>query len=100
MAGYYRSFCCNFPTVVYPLTNLLSPNVVSCGLECQCAFESVKSLLCHTPVLAAPDFSSSFKLEVDASAVGTISVLLQEDVDGVDHPVCYFLCKFNKHQIK
>lgn len=40
--------------------------------------------------------SRPFKLEVDASAV---AVLLQEDADGVDHLMCYFSCKFNKHQI-
>lgn len=41
-----------------------------------------------------------FKLEVDASKVGTGAVLLQEDEQGIDHPVSYFSCKFNKHQLK
>jgi hypothetical protein len=27
-------------------------------------------------------------------------VLLQEDADGIDHPVCYFSRKLNKHQKK
>ena len=45
------------------------------------------------------DFSLTFfKLAVDASDVGTSIVLLQEDDNGVDHPVCYFSKKFNKHQ--
>ena len=30
--------------------------------------------------------------------LGAGSVLLQEDDNGVDHPVCYFSKKFNKHQ--
>lgn len=34
------------------------------------AFNGAKSLLCSAPVLAAPDFSRPFKLEVDASYVG------------------------------
>ncbi len=67
--------------------------------ECQIAFESVKSLLCSTPVLSAPNFSTLFKLEVDASATGAGAVLLQEDVHGIDHPVCYFSRKFLKHQL-
>ncbi len=67
--------------------------------ECQQAFESAKSLLCHSPVLAAPDLSRPFKLEVDASAVRAGAVLVQEDADGVDHPVSYFSRKFNKHQV-
>lgn len=100
MAGYYRSFCRNFSTVTRPLTDLLSPKIdFVWSPECQHAFESVKSLLCHSPVLAAPDLSHPFKLEIDASAVGAGAVLLQEDTDGIDHPVSYFSRKFNKHQV-
>lgn len=40
-----------------------------------------------------------FKLEVDASNVGAGAVLLQEDIEGTDHPVGYFSRKFNRHQI-
>ncbi|XP_077061592.1 uncharacterized protein LOC143714359 [Siphateles boraxobius] len=41
----------------------------------------------------------AFKLEVDVSAVGAEAVLIQEDKDGIDHPICYFSRKFNKHQL-
>ena len=61
---------------------------------------SAKALLSNTPVLAAPDLTRPFRLEVDASAGGAGAVLLQEDAEGVDHPVCYFSRKFNKHQIR
>ncbi|KAG1952330.1 gag-pol fusion protein [Pimephales promelas] len=99
MAGYYRSFCRNFSSVVHPLTSLLSPSrAFVWSPECQHSFDSVKALLCSTPVLAAPDFALPFKLEVDASAVGAGAVLLQEDKNHVEHPVCYFFRKFNKHQ--
>lgn len=64
-------------------------------LQCSNAFESIKALLCHAPVLAAPDFEHSFKLEVDASAVGAGTVLLQDDSDGVEHPLSFFSRKFN-----
>ncbi len=55
--------------------------------------------MCNSPVLAGPQFKRAFKLEVDASAVGAGAVLLQEGADGVDHPVCFFSRKFNKHQV-
>ena len=42
--------------------------------------------------------SKGIKLAVDASNVGAGAVLLQEDGNGVDHPVCYVSKKFNKHQ--
>ncbi|KAL7877180.1 hypothetical protein SRHO_G00038230 [Serrasalmus rhombeus] len=62
------------------------------------SFETIKSLLISTPVLAAPDYGRPFKLEVDASGAG-IGAVLQEDVFGVDHPLCYFSRKFNRHQL-
>ena len=42
--------------------------------------------------------NKEFKLAVDASDVGAGGVLLQEDDNGVDHPICYFSKKFSKHQ--
>lgn len=99
LAGYYRSYCCNFSSIVFPLTSLLSTKVgYVCTTECQMTFDSVKILLSHAPVLAAPDFSTPFELEVDASAVGAGAVLLQRGDDGIDHPVAYFSRKFNRHQ--
>lgn len=101
MAGYYRGFCANFSSVVAPLTSLLSPSRAFHWDEtCQYAFDCVKCLLSEAPVLSAPDFSTPFKMDVDASAVGVGAVLLQGDVTGIEHPVCYFSKKFNKHQLK
>ncbi|KAI2644852.1 Retrovirus-related Pol polyprotein from transposon 17.6 [Labeo rohita] len=67
--------------------------------ECQKAFVLIKTLLCSTPVLSAPNFSLPFKLDVVASATGAGAVLLQEDAHGIDHPVCYFSRKFLKPQL-
>lgn len=50
-------------------------------------------------MLATPNLTRPFKLEVDASAVGAGAVLLQEDAGGIDHTVCYFSQKFLKHQL-
>ncbi len=99
MAGYYRGFCKNFATIVSPLTDLLSTskNFVW-SPECDRAFVAAKDLLCYSPVLSAPNFSLTFKLQVDASAVGAGAVLLQEDRAGIEHPVCYFSKKFSKSQ--
>lgn len=52
----------------------------------------------RTPVFATLDFMRPFKLEVDASASCAGEVLLQKDEQGVDHPIGYFLRKFNIHQ--
>lgn len=99
MVGYYRKFCRNFSEVVVPLTNLLTKgNKFIWSQECSSAFSNVKAILMSEPVLVAPDFKKPFKLAVDASDVGCGAVLLQEDSAGVEHPVCYFSKKFDKHQ--
>lgn len=99
MAGYYRSFCRNFSAVAAPLTDLLSPKSRYHWSESrQHAFDCIKALMTHAPVLAAPQFNRPFKLSVDASDAGVGAVLLQEGDDGVEHPVSYFSKKFNNHQ--
>ncbi|CAB4029730.1 Hypothetical predicted protein [Paramuricea clavata] len=99
MAGYYRKFCPNFSAITEPLTRLLQKNAKFHWTEqCQFAFEQLKAMLQRAPVLSAPDFTRPFKLAVDASDVAAGGVLLQEDQDGIDHPVCYFSRKFNKNQ--
>ncbi len=104
MAGYYRKFCKNFFTMVSPLMSLLSPSrTFLWSDECQNAF--VNALLCSFPVLAAPVYEKAFKLEIDASSVGAVTVLIQEDNHGIGHPVCYFsgkcgdLCLFYEESL-
>lgn len=99
LVGYYRSFCRNFSTVVYPLTELLKTKAKFVwSSECRQAFENVKCLLCSSPVLAAPRFDRAFLVQVDASQVGAGAVLLQEDDAGVVRPVSFFSKKFNGYQ--
>lgn len=100
MAGYYRAFCKNFSIVASPLTNLLKAKAEFVwSTQCQEAFDTIKALLCSAPVLAAPNFSKPFKLQVDASQVGAGAVLLQENSDQVECPVSFFSRKFNKYQL-
>ena len=99
IAGYYRKFCNTFYVIAEPLTNLLGERVKFIWTDnCQKSFKKLKAILKSTPVLLAPSFDKEFKLAVDASDVGAGSVLLQEDDNGVDHPVCYYSKKINKHQ--
>ena len=99
MAGYYRKFCNNFSVMTEPLANLLSKRMrLKWTSDCQNALDKLKAILKSEPVLLAPNFNKEFKLAVDASDVGAGGVLLQEDDNGVDYPVCYFSKKFNKHQ--
>ncbi len=67
MAGYYRKFCQNFADIASPLTNLLSKKAkFEWSEHCQKAFEQVKAVLTHAPLLMAPDFDKPFKVVIDA----------------------------------
>ena len=99
MAGYYRRFCKNFSSIVEPMTKLLGKSQSFVWSNaCQEAFEKIKGILMCKPVLMAPDFGRSFKLIVDASDIGTGAVLVQEDDNHIDHPICYYSKKFNASQ--
>ena len=99
MAGYYRKFCHNFSTIAEPLTALLKKGTKFVwSSACQNSFEKIRLILLSKPVLMAPDFWKPFKLFVDASDVGIGAVLIQEDSQGVDRPVCYYSQKLNGHQ--
>ena len=99
MAGYYRKFCPHLTVIAEPLTNLLSKKAKFLwNNKCQMSFDKIKAILLSSPVPTTPNFEKQFKLTVVASDFGGCAVLLQEDMDGIDHPVCYFSRKFNRHQ--
>ena len=99
MAGYYRRFCQNFSVITASLANLLKKGQEYVwSTSCQNAFTRVKSVLTSVPVMLVPNFQKQFMLMVDASGVGAGAVLMQFDSDGIEHPICYFSCKFNQHQ--
>ena len=85
--------------IAEPLTNLLSKRMsFKWTSDCQNAFDKLKAILRSEPILLAPNLNREFKLAVDASDVCVGGVLLQEDDNGVDHPVCYFSKTFNIYQ--
>ena len=93
LTGYYRRFIPDYASIAVPLTDLTkksAPNQVRWSVECNKAFEKLKSLLCSAPVLQSPDFSQPFVLQTDASDFGVGAVLSQTDGEGIDHPVAYF----------
>ena len=90
LCGYYRKFVPNFATIAHPLTDLTkkdAPNEVVWNLDCERAFDTLKTRLVSQPVLQLPDLTQSFVLRTDASDQGVGAVLLQEK-DKL-HPVAY-----------
>lgn len=89
LAGWYHRFIPHFSEIAAPLHALKSRDVVwEWTMECQQAFDKLKSALQKTPVLASPDFTKGFKVQTDASDVGLGAVLTQ-DHDGAEHVIAY-----------
>ena len=65
--------------------------------EAEKVFLDLKSRLASRPILRPPDYKLPFHLAVDASNVAVSGVLFQI-IDEIEHPICYFSRKLNKHQ--
>jgi len=57
------------------------------------AFENLKNIITHAPVLSYPDFNKPFQLTTNASNVALGAVLQQEG-----HPVCFASRTLNSHE--
>jgi len=95
LTGYYRKFIIHYNMITRPLTLLLkkgTPFVWTSATEE--AFLWLKQAMVEAPVLAIPDFTKPFVLEIDACDYGLGAVLMQEG-----HPIAYLskpLCPKNQ----
>jgi hypothetical protein len=95
LAGYYRRFVPGFSKVALPLTLLLhTENAFNIGHQQLQAFQALKHLLGHTPVLTIPDMSLPFRLTTDASKYAIGAVLSQDKGHG-PQPVAYMSQKLS-----
>lgn len=63
-----------------PITDCTKGSVFKWTDEAQQeAFEVIKEVMCHAPILKLPDFSRPFEVEYDASNFDIGVVLIQED---------------------
>jgi hypothetical protein len=85
LAGYYRKFVKNFSVIARPLIDLLKNGMLFVWTQVDATtFETLKHSLTTAPVLALPNFSNPFAIEIDASSKGIGAVLLQDN-----HPLAY-----------
>jgi len=85
LAGYYRKFVKNFGIMAKSLTELLKKDRLFVWTSVHAsAFQLLKNALSTAPVLALPDFSIPFHIEIDASGTGIGAVLLQRG-----HPLAF-----------
>ena len=71
LAGFYRRFVKDFSTIASPLHALSKKNAPFVwGTSQDIAFNELKNLLTHAPVLALPNFDKPFEIHRDASGNG------------------------------
>jgi hypothetical protein len=78
LIGYYCKFVKNYGKIAAPLTALLKKNSFTWTPAVAQAFQTLKTTMCTTLVLALPDFTKTFVLECDALGKGIDVVLMQE----------------------
>ncbi|KAI7806720.1 hypothetical protein IRJ41_010749, partial [Triplophysa rosa] len=81
------------------LTKKSSSSKVKWTVECDQAFQDLKSCLCKDPVLKSPNFDLHFLVQTDASEQGLGAVLLQGEGENC-HPVQYISRKLFPRETK
>ena len=78
LAGYYRRYVKNFAAIAGPLHALTRKDAVfHWSVDCQAAFDRLKTLLTTSTITAFPDFSQAFRLYTDTSTAGLGAILAQ-----------------------
>jgi hypothetical protein len=84
LTGYYRRFDQNYGLICRPLHDLPKKDSFKWTPQHTIAFNTLKEKMSPTLVLALPNFSLPFSLEIDASQSGIGAVLMQS------RPIAYF----------
>src|SRR6266702_1914602 len=97
--NFYRPFIKGFAHIARPLHRLTRKDQEwKWGHEEQQAFDKLKKLVTEEPVLAHPDLTQQFEVEVDASGYAVGATLVQRKEDGKKHPIGYFSATLNEAQ--
>ena len=85
----YRAYAIDFARIAKPLTDLTGkhrPTALQWGDAQQCAFETLRRLVCEAPICSVPIPIRPFQLHTDTSAVAVGCMLSQLDDEGSNIP--------------
>jgi hypothetical protein len=89
LTGYYRQFVKGYGIICKPLTQLLKKDAYRWNEKATSAFNQLKHVMTQPPVLALPDLTQKFIIEIDASSRGMGAVLMQ-----AGHPITFISKSF------
>ena len=103
LASYYRKFIESFSTIASPLIQCTEGSndkqyKFTWTVECQAAFDKLRSIITSDKILLLPDFEQPFRIETDASNYGVGAVLSQQCPEKHWKPVAFFSKHLNKAQ--
>ena len=103
LAGYYRRFISNFGSIARPLTAKTHKDVSKQSFtwtkEDQAAFETLRTCLTTSPILAYPNFDLEFLLFTDACDYG-IGAVLSQIQDEKEVVIAYFSRQLKPAELK
>ncbi|GJR92359.1 putative mitochondrial protein [Tanacetum coccineum] len=76
LTRYYRRFIKGYTSISQPLTMLLKKNAFQWNPKAEKAFEKLQQAMIQSPVLALPNFDEEFVIEIDASGMELLVVVL------------------------
>jgi hypothetical protein len=80
LTGYYWKYVKGYSTVAGPLFALTRKDVAFVwDVNCEQAYQTLKTALVKAPILTRPDFKRTFWLDVDWSSKGVGAILSQKD---------------------
>ena len=85
-----RGIIGDYAKIALPLTDLTKKSLPDKVKWSERAINTLKEVLCKSPILRNPDFTKTFFLQMDASDRGLGAVLSQLDDERKDHPVAYY----------
>ena len=90
LTPYYRRLIPGYAGIAYPLHSLTRKGALfEWSADCETAFDTLRTKLLTSPVLAYADFNKEFTLETNASKSGLGAILSQYKDDQHLHPVAY-----------
>ena len=99
LTSYYRRFMPNYSALANPLYALTRKDITfECSDECQQAFDRLKESLPHAPILAFPDSTQDFHVEIDASDAGLGAILAQSGSSGGRRPIAFASHTLQAHE--